>query len=922
MQLHFVNPWALYVLWTVPVVGFAWMTNLRRAERKLDRMLSPAMRTKLCPSSAPSRFRWQLAMLIVGLLLAIVAAARPQWGVREERVMQRGRDLVIALDVSRSMLARDVRPSRLLRAKADIMDLLRELRGDRVALVVFRNKAIQICPLTIDYSFVEQALDDVTIDSAPPGATDIGDGIAKALDAFESDDAAHKAIILISDGEDLTERAKAAADQARVRKIPVFTVGLGDPAGAPIPDPAGGNLTHQGREVITRLEHDAMKEIAEISGGAYVPVGTANVKLGELYRDHLSRIAARDIEELSRERHVDRYQWFLLPALLLFLATAFLSRGQPATGRRKPGTPAPRKEATGPGARAIVTTILVISMVAGSRAEEGMESNQADILEAPATNAVPSVTLVPQGRDGARIAQRLFQKGEYKLAAEAYMQAARSGSIQLQNTLIFNAGCALYEAGEYDAAVKQFQTLLLREDADFARASYNLGCSLHQLARALAESGESAYSKEQLSFLEKSGKAFQDAVLLDSGNSDAEINLSMTANILPGIRERVKIQDLMSRYGDIPPFQMAEEMLKNQRVINEDVMRAMTNPAPSRIQELEELSARQGGNADLLIPLKPALMSVAGADPSNTAAAQQIAMLDQHIEAIRNVMHQASEQLRDLDGAAASSAATSEAGIYRIWKGMAPHGPLLSEDIRRQSAALSLTTNTIEQADRDTLKRIQVEQDEAVELTDLFITRFSEAPSCAAAPEDDQVPDQTTEQDGGQISKETREKILELATQASTAQKQASDLLQLSKVAESVDAQQKSLDFLREIQELLPKDKDKQDQQQQDQDKDQQDQDKNQQEDKDQQQQQQQDQQEDKEDGESEEQESPEQQPPEPEQEESEQEKAEPEQAEKDEMTPEQARDLLERAMQRERDHKKEKMQRNHIPPSPSDKDW
>jgi len=131
--------------------------------------------------------------------------------------MQRGRDLIIALDVSRSMLAQDVHPNRLQRAKADIQDLLRELRGDRAALIAFRGKAVQLCPLTTDYAYLEQALAEVSPESAPRGETDIGDAVTKALEAFESDAGAYQAIILISDGEDLAGRIKAAAESARKR---------------------------------------------------------------------------------------------------------------------------------------------------------------------------------------------------------------------------------------------------------------------------------------------------------------------------------------------------------------------------------------------------------------------------------------------------------------------------------------------------------------------------------------------------------------------------------------------------------------------------------------------------------------------------------------------------------------------------------
>lgn len=330
MHLQFANAWMLYALWLAPAVGAIWLWLYRRREAKLARLFSAAMRAKLCPPAQSRRFYWQWELLQAGLLLAIVAAARPQWGLREEIVVQRGRDLVIALDVSRSMLAQDVHPSRLQRAKTDILDLLRELRGDRAALITFRGQAVQLCPLTTDYAYLEQALDDVTVESAPRGETNIGAAIAKALEAFESDPGSHKAIILISDGEDLAGRAKAATETAKKKGVVIFTVGLGDPQGAKIPSAPkkGAYLAYQGKDVVTRLEHETLKNIAETTGGAYVPVGLANVKLGNLYRDHLRKITTRDLEESIQRKYIDRYGWFLLPAILALLGVAGLSRGR------------------------------------------------------------------------------------------------------------------------------------------------------------------------------------------------------------------------------------------------------------------------------------------------------------------------------------------------------------------------------------------------------------------------------------------------------------------------------------------------------------------------------------------------------------------------------------------------------------------
>ena len=177
MSFQVANP-RMFFLALLIAAGAAWVwTVLRNRDRRLAAMLSPAMQVKLCPRLSSTRMFVQLALVAAGLILCVLAAARPQWGMREETVYQRGRDLVIALDVSRSMLASDVRPNRLQRAKADLMDLIKELRGDRAALIAFRRKAVLLCPLTTDYAYLRQALEAADVDAAPRGETDIGDAI-------------------------------------------------------------------------------------------------------------------------------------------------------------------------------------------------------------------------------------------------------------------------------------------------------------------------------------------------------------------------------------------------------------------------------------------------------------------------------------------------------------------------------------------------------------------------------------------------------------------------------------------------------------------------------------------------------------------------------------------------------------------------
>ena len=329
--MRFANPIFLALVAIVPVAGLWWAFLRARREKALSRLVAPSLRGRLMPPGA-NLWGLQAALVLSGLFLCLFSAARPQWGKSTEKVVERSRNVVVAIDVSRSMLATDVRPNRLERAKADVADLIDSLEGDRCALVAFRRTGVVICPLTTDHGFLRGALEQMTPESAPRGETDLGSAIRAALDALDPAADDHNAIIVISDGGDLRGEAIANSELARKRKIPIFTVGIGDPrVGAPIPAEDGrGPMKFKGETVKVKLEEAALKAIAEASRGRYVPLataGTAETTLGVIYRRFLRQVAAREQNE-EAERAAERYQIFLIPGLCLLIAGACLSKGR------------------------------------------------------------------------------------------------------------------------------------------------------------------------------------------------------------------------------------------------------------------------------------------------------------------------------------------------------------------------------------------------------------------------------------------------------------------------------------------------------------------------------------------------------------------------------------------------------------------
>lgn len=302
-----------------------------RREKSLEKLVAPSLRARLMPQGA-NLWGFQAVAILVGLALVLLAAARPQWGKTTEKYVERSRNLVVAIDVSRSMLAEDVRPNRLERAKADVADLIDSLEGDRAALVAFRRTGVVICPLTTDRGFLRSALEQLTPDSAPRGETDLGSAIRAALDALDPAADDHNAIIVISDGGDLRGEAIANAELAAKRGIPIFTVGIGDPTrGAEIPSEDGKSAQKfKGEVVKVKLESAALEAIAKASKGRYVPLataGTAETTLGAIYRKFLRQVAVKEQNEES-ERVAERYEVFLVPGLVLLLIGAALSKGR------------------------------------------------------------------------------------------------------------------------------------------------------------------------------------------------------------------------------------------------------------------------------------------------------------------------------------------------------------------------------------------------------------------------------------------------------------------------------------------------------------------------------------------------------------------------------------------------------------------
>jgi Ca-activated chloride channel homolog len=328
------DPRSLWLLWLLPAVLVFYVYAFRTKSRLLRRFASATLLSRLTAGVSRGRQVAKAALVLVGLAACLLALAELRWGFTWEEVKRQGVDIVVALDVSDSMLVEDAEAggglSRLERAKREITDLLRLLQGDRIGLVAFAGTAFVECPLTLDYGAAELFLGAVDTDLIPVKGTALGDAIRTSLKAFEGGAQSSRAIILITDGEDHGGDALEAAEEAKRQGVRIFTIGIGRDEGAPIPAPGGGfRRDRNGEIILSRLDEPTLQKIALTTGGRYVRSVTGDVDLEQIYNQGIkATLVSRELGSKRRQRWEERFQWLLAVALVALMAEPLLSERQ------------------------------------------------------------------------------------------------------------------------------------------------------------------------------------------------------------------------------------------------------------------------------------------------------------------------------------------------------------------------------------------------------------------------------------------------------------------------------------------------------------------------------------------------------------------------------------------------------------------
>lgn len=318
---------ALFVFWA-----------LARKKKLLARFSDIPLVMKNAPFISFARQRSKALTLLLAMALVVLALARLQFGTHLELMQREGIDIIVAVDLSNSMMASDLKPNRLEKAKQELRGIIDRLRGDRIGLVAFAGEAIVQCPLTLDYAaalFLLGAMDQTTVGVQ---GTSLSSAIEAAARSFSQTEKKHKVLLLLTDGEDHEGGAVETAEDARSQGIKIYTVGIGNPAGEPIPirdrqgNQVGFRKDREGEVIITRLDEITLQKIALVTGGKYYHATAGEIELDRIF-DEISAMEKKELEGTLITRYDDRFQWPLLFAIILVVAEFFVSERKKRTRR-------------------------------------------------------------------------------------------------------------------------------------------------------------------------------------------------------------------------------------------------------------------------------------------------------------------------------------------------------------------------------------------------------------------------------------------------------------------------------------------------------------------------------------------------------------------------------------------------------------
>ncbi len=436
----------------------------KRRLATLEKFAATHLVEKLTRNVSTKRQIAKKILLLLALFCCFIALARPQYSFKWEDIKRKGIDILFAVDTSKSMLARDIKPDRLERAKYAIMDFVGRLDGDRVGLLPFAGTAYLMCPLTGDYSAFDNSLKAVNTSMIPKGGTDIGAAIRQA-ESVLTNEANYKLLILITDGENLQGDVLAAAKDAAKKGVRIFTVGVGTREGEIIPISSGGTTKFvkdsSGNFVVSHLDEAMLTQIAKIANGVYVPLGNRGQGLQTIYQEKLSLVPK---EELTQRRHkvpVERFQWPLAAAIaLLSLEFTINTRKSMPFGAVFWKFSGRGKDKKGGGLLLLILSLgLLLHPIAASASTGEKAYNTGDYQKAMTVYE----KLLKKHPEDPKLQYDLgtvsYKSKKFDQAITAFTNALKSKDLDLQQKAYYNRGDALYRKGEETSKTDPQETL-------------------------------------------------------------------------------------------------------------------------------------------------------------------------------------------------------------------------------------------------------------------------------------------------------------------------------------------------------------------------------------------------------------------------------------------------------------------------------
>ncbi len=441
--MHFYSPTYLYLLAVIPVMTAMMVWAEWQRNRKIGRLGDMNLVKAMMPGASAWR-RWiKFVLTQLALAAIIIAVARPQMGTKVSHEKRNGIEAIICLDISNSMLATDVAPSRLQKSKMLIENLVEHFSKDKVGMIVFAGDAYVQLPITSDYVSAKMFLQNIEPSLIQTQGTDIAEAINLASNSFTKQENIGKAIIVITDGEDHEGGAMEAAKEAYDKGYQVFILGIGNTSGAPIPLPEGGYLTdNAGNTVMTALNEQMCRDVAAAGKGTYIHVDNTSVAQEQL-NNELSKMQKGDMESVVYSEYEEVYQWFALLAIILLIAEVMISETQNPFFKRFNLFKDKRTVSM------IVLSLLAITMNAQN-----------------------------QDRHFIRKGNRIFHENVQESPAQSEVQYRKALTVNPSNTqAMYNLGCALLAQNKDSLAMEMFQSAAKAETSKQRRAMsyHNMG---------------------------------------------------------------------------------------------------------------------------------------------------------------------------------------------------------------------------------------------------------------------------------------------------------------------------------------------------------------------------------------------------------------------------------------------------------------